>query len=113
MKDCLTVSINDRNVIEYDRRQRLPGKQRRFLEQMDQDMSAGIKLGSTTITEPDAFTRVQYVTMRLLHACEKGDPHMQAAMCAYLSTRSPNLDKIVASKHNDEMNIEFIFADQD
>ena len=113
MNNYFTVSLNDENVIEYDRQQRLPGKQREFLDQMDQDMSAGIKLGSETVPDPDQFTRVQYVTMRLLHASENNNQGMLTAMCAYIASRSPELEKIVANKKNKEMNIEFIFAEKD
>lgn len=111
MRNYFTVLLDNKNVIEYDRQQRLPGKQRDFLDQMDKNMTAGIKLDNETLVDPDQFTRVQYVTLRLLHACEHGNQGIQTAMCAYLVSRSPELDKIVASKKNEEMNIEFIYAE--
>lgn len=112
MNNFFTLTLNDEKIIEYARRQRLPGKQREFLERMDQDMSSGIKLDNTTYSDPDQFKRVQYVVMHLIRACENQDEHMQDAMCAYLTTRSPNLEKVIVTTVNDEISVEFKYKQQ-
>ncbi len=109
MRDYFVLTINDEQVIEYNRQQRLPGKQRVFLEKMDLDMDAGIKIGDTTVDDPDQFCRVQYVTMHLIRAIDTNDEHMKSAMCAYLATRSPDLQKIIANKQGGDVEVEFVY----
>lgn len=113
MTNIFVLTINDEKIIEYDRQQRLPGKQREFLEKMDLDMDAGVNIGDTTVHEPDQLCRVQYVTMHLIRAIDTNDEHMKSAMCAYLATRSPDLNKIIVKQQGEDVEVEFVFDDAD
>jgi hypothetical protein len=100
--NSLIVAINDTIVYEYSRPKRLPGIQRRFLDQMDEDMNQGITLENQEIESPDQIQRNQYVVMHLIDALEENSSRLTEAMCAYLTTRCPDLAKIDVVTDNAE-----------
>lgn len=96
MKPVLSVIINDQISLEYDRSARLPGKQREFVQKMDDDMDEGIVLEERDIDSPDTMQRGQFVAMTLLQGMEADDEALVGACCAYLSSRLPQLREIRA-----------------
>ncbi len=102
----LTIIINDETVLEYKKDNRLPGHQRRFLDQMDRDMDEGIDLSGQYIQNPSQVEKVSYVAMYLVNSILNSNENMTIASCAYLSHRMPELDQITASHNNDQISVE-------
>lgn len=113
MRNQLGIHINGREVLCYDRSSGVPGRQRRFLEQMDRDMDAGIRLGGQTIASPETRQRARYVTMQLLHALERGNRGLADTLCAWLGTRLPELQVVHATETDDTVTVEFEFGNTD
>lgn len=105
----LSVYLEDRKQIEYDRNRPLPGAERRFLDQMDLDMDRGLRLGEQDVASPDEAQRAQYVAHQLVFAIGAEDDRLIAATCAYLSNRFPELLTIRANRHGDDVTINFVF----
>lgn len=106
----LLVVINGEVRLEYPRGQRLPGKQRLFLEKMDQDMDAGIVLEGVALDSPDQLQRTHYVAMELLHAMHAGREGLVNATCAWLVSRSPELEQIIAGDDGGEVAVRLVFG---
>ena len=84
MNRQLTVTINGNIVLKYDKHSRLPGHQRRFLDQMDSDMDRGIRVDGELIAEPGRDERVSYIAMTLVSAILNDNENLKLAACAYL-----------------------------
>lgn len=112
MSEKLYIEVNGTAVLEYDRNIRLPGHQRRFLDKMDEDMSAGVELGGQTIEQPDPVQRAQFVAIQLMNAMKQNEDGLTAATCAYLATRFPEMRKIVAKEQGDNVSLELVFNEQ-
>lgn len=106
MSHRLSLLINDQLVLEYDKHNRLPGHQRRFLDQMDADMDAGIRLGDAYIDHPDANQRRDYVAMTLIRATLDSNANLQLAACAYLAHRQPRLQMIKAWEQGEQIDMQ-------
>ncbi len=111
MSNLLRVYLNGSKVLEYDKQTRLPGKQRQFLDSMDQDMDEGIELNGENISSPGKKQRVRYVAMHLLHAIETETEGMIGATCAWLAQREPALNQVLATEQGDEINMELLFGE--
>ncbi|MCW9031144.1 MAG: hypothetical protein OQK58_06605, partial [Gammaproteobacteria bacterium] len=96
-------------VLEYEKNQREPGKQRRFLDGMDLDMDEGIELNGEMIDSPDKMQRANYVSMSLLYGIENKNEGMVSATCGYLVNRLPGLKQIRATEDGDEITLDLIF----
>lgn len=105
MKSLLSLKIDGNIVLEFDRNTRLPGRQRDFLDKMDEDMSQGILLAEKNISNPDNLQRAHYVAMHLLQAFEEGDQSMISAACAYLIHRLPALNTIQVDHDSQGINL--------
>jgi len=105
MKSLLSLKIDGNIVLEFDRNTRLPGRQRDFLDKMDEDMSQGIRLSEKYIPEPDDLQRGYYVAIHLLQAFEEGDQSMITATCAYLVQRLPGLNTIQVDHDSQGVNL--------
>lgn len=105
----LSVVINDTVKLEYDRRARLPGKQRDFIDMMDADMDEGIVLEEQEIASPDSVQRGQYVAMTLLQGMEADNEALVGACCAYLCSRLPGLREIRARAEREEFSMQLLF----
>ena len=109
MARLLSIYLNDELIIEHDRDRRLPGHQRLFLDNMDQDMDKGISLDSNVIEKPDAQQRMQYVAMRLVQGILSDNQGTVSATCAYLCNRYDTLKEIHALEQDEEASISFVF----
>jgi len=113
MSNKLIVVLNGQPVIEYDRNIRLPGHQRSFLDKMDMDMDKGISINGQSTTSPDLGVRSQYIAMHLIQAIQNDNEAMISAMCAYLANRIPDLKKVVADEHGENISIDLVFNEED
>lgn len=109
MTNQLSIYINGNKIIAYDKNNRLPGKQRQFLDNMDLDMNEGIELNRKMIDSPNQMQRANYVIMSLLYAIENKNEEIISATCAYLINRLPELKQIQATKKGDEISLDLIF----
>jgi hypothetical protein len=109
MGSALEISLDNSIVMKYDRNTRLPGKQREFLAKMDFDMNEGINLNGKHYVSPDIVQRGQYVAINLIQAIQKNNRSMITAMCAYLVTRLPTLNQVIAEDNDDEVTINLYF----
>ena len=105
----LVVVLNGQATIEYDRNRRLPGKQRQFLDLMDQDMDKGFDLNGEKVTTPDSVQRAKFVAMQLIQALLENNDAMIAATCAYLATRLPDLKQVKADEDGEQVMMDLIF----
>ena len=110
MNQLLKIIINDEMVLEYNKSNRLPGHQRQFLDQMDNDMDQGIELNGQVFNTPSQEQRAKYIAMYLINALLNETDHMVIASCAYLGHRLPDLEKVIAEEHSDEVTIEFTYC---
>ncbi len=95
------IVINGEKIIDHDRSKRLTGLQRRFLDQMDQKMDGGIRLGGEQIDDPDPMQRAQFVANTLMTALDDDNEALAAACCSYLARRLPKLQQVRARKTDD------------
>ena len=111
MSDTLRLVLDGEQVLSYDRRQRLPGIQRRFLDQMDADMDRGIRLQDTQIESPEPEQRLHYVALTLVHAMLDANDNLKLACCAYLADRYPHLVGVVARQDPENIHLQLEFSD--
>ena len=105
----LHVIVNDISILEFDRNKPLPGHQRRYLDQMDITMDAGIKLGKDNIENPNTLQRTQYVANSLVNALFEENYDLGIAMCTYLAKRIPDLLQVKAIGEKGDTSIELVF----
>ena len=110
MSDTLRLVLDAEQVLSYDRRQRLPGIQRRFLDQMDADMDRGIRLQDVQIENPEPEQRLHYVALTLVHAVLDANDNLKLACCAYLADRYPDLAQVVARQDSDNIHLQLEFS---
>jgi len=94
MSNLLVVVHNGEIKIEYNRSEPLAGLQRRFLNQMDADMSTGITIDGQKIANPNKSQRVQFVTNYLVNSFLANKKQMVVSGCAYLAKALPDLKQI-------------------
>ena len=109
MSNMLSIYINGNKVLEFDKNQRLPGKQRQFLDNMDLDMDSGIEINDVQIPSPDKMQRANYVAMSLLYGIEHKDEGMLSTTCSYLANRLPELKQIRSLESDEEITMDLIF----
>jgi hypothetical protein len=105
----LVVLVNGEAQLEYDRGKALPESQLHYLERMDQQMDAGVRLGSDWIERPDRMQRAEFVAVHLLDALQEGNEALAAASCAYLAERLPDLKQVRAKRLGAGFSIELVF----
>lgn len=109
MPDILTVVINDEAVLEYDRDKPLPTQQEAFLEKMDTEMGEGIVVDGVSLEKPELSERSRFVALNLISALDEGNDPKAAAMCAWLATRLPDLQQVVASLVDGRLGVDLVF----
>ena len=109
MSDILSVYINDKIILEYDKKTRHPGKQRQFFDGMDIDMDEGIEINNEKITSPDKTQRANYVAMSLLQGIKSESEGMISNTFGYLVNRLPELKQIRSLENGDKITMELIF----
>ncbi|MGF1545738.1 MAG: hypothetical protein ACFCUG_00260 [Thiotrichales bacterium] len=107
----LAIVVNGDKILDYDRNKRLPGRQRRFLDEMDAQMQAdGFAINGQQIVRPNALQQAQYVTSMLIGALVEDKEALAAATCAWLATRLPELQQVKTLLGADqETRIELVF----
>ena len=105
----LTIVVNGQPQIEYHRGKPLAVAQRACLERMDEQMSAGIRLGHASLAQPDALQRAQFVATQLLDGLQNGNDPLVAAGCAYLASRLPDLTQVKARVVDGGFSAELVF----
>ncbi len=109
MSTMLSIYINGKKVLDYEKNKRQPGKQRQFLDNMDLDMDEGIEINGEMISSPDKMQRANYVAMSLLYGIQTNSEGMIKATCAYLARRLPELKQIRAIEEGEEITMDLIF----
>ena len=111
----LLVIFNKEPVLEYDRTKPIPGKQRQYLDRMDERMDQGIQLGDAFIEAPNPLQRAQFVANSLVNSLLKENFGQAVAMCTFLGKRMPELQQIKCEgsegdeNSESEISIEFIY----
>lgn len=105
----LSVYLNDGLAYEYDRRKRLPGHQRLFLDKMDEDMNAGISMAGEFIAIPDEKVRMHYVAIKLVQGILADNQALITATGSYISIRYAALKEIHAQEEGEQVGMTFVF----
>ena len=105
----LAVVINDALIMTFDRGQRLPGIERRMLEDIDKHLDDGIMVAGVKIIDPDPMVRAQYVANILVNSLLDDQDKKAAAMCSWLATRIPDLQQVKAIDNEEGSKMELIF----
>ena len=108
MARLLSVYLNGELAYEHDRSKRLPGHQRLFLDKMDEDMDAGISIGSEFIAMPDKNVRMNYVAMKLVQGILADNQALIAATSSYISMRFETLTEIHAHEQGEQVSMSFV-----
>ncbi|MDH5471636.1 MAG: hypothetical protein OEY87_05825 [Gammaproteobacteria bacterium] len=108
MKNLVAV-INGDAQIEYDRSKDLPPHQQQYLEKMDQKMDEGIPHGAGHLFAPDIQQKAQFVADQLVMAIKSDNEQLIAATMAYLATRLPELQQVMAEDKDGEVSIKLIY----
>ena len=111
MADTLSIFINAKEVLKYDIPARQTGIERRFLDEMDQDLDQGIQLNDELIESPDKMQRASYVAMSLLYGIETENNDMVSIACAYLANRLPGLTQVRAIEQGQDVSLDFIYKE--
>ncbi|HGG58710.1 MAG TPA: hypothetical protein ENK26_02185 [Gammaproteobacteria bacterium] len=110
MEKPLAIVIDGRKIYEYDRSTRLPGLQRRYLDELDERMMReGVPFGDELIPNPNAMQRAQYIANTLINALFDNNEQLIAATSAYLGTRVEDLKQVKAASSDRGMVIELVF----
>lgn len=109
----LALLLNHKIVYEYDRNQRLPGKQREFLDFMDKDMEQGFELDGEFHEQPTAEQKMAYVAASMVHAQHDENNELLKATSAWLALRAPELVRLFVEESGDEFTLQFEFAKQE
>jgi len=113
MNNVMAVLLNGTAQIEYNRDISLPDKQREHLDNMDQDMDAGIQLGNQYIEAPNQTQRAQFIALHLVQSLLADNEQHIAASCAYLADRLSDLKQVNAiTKPDGAIGIELIFTEE-
>ena len=105
----LTVLVNGESALEYDRGKALSDRQLAYIDRMDRQMDAGVRLGVNWIERPQALDRASFVAAQLVDALQRDDEGLIAACCAYLAKRLPDLKQIKARLLDTGFAVELVF----
>jgi len=115
MSDKVDFMMDDQEVLSYDRSQRLPDKQKEYLDNMDKEMAKGFVLVDQSIEQPNFQQKTQFVALNCVNALQQGNDQMAIIMFTYLVNRMPDLKQaktiIKDLPSGQKIGIEFIFDD--
>lgn len=112
MSNIMAVLLNGTAQIEYNRDISLPGKQREYLDRMDQDMDEGIQLGNQYVENPNQIQRAQFIALHLVQSLLADNEQHIAASCAYLAERLTDLKQVKAvTKPDGAIGIDLVFTE--
>lgn len=109
MDNILAVVLDGNLTLQFDRAKPLPGRQREYLDGMDESMDRGIELNGVRIDAPEIAQRAQLVTLHLIDALRANDEPLAGAMCSYLAVRLPELKQVRVDIKGEEIGIELVF----
>ncbi len=104
----LTLIVNEQPVFNYDRQTELTEEKLSFLENMDRDMSRGVRIRGELIAEPDTHQRAEFVALNLIKALQQDNQAIIQASCAYLVSRLPDLVEVHAKDQDGGVKIELV-----
>ncbi|HEY9200543.1 MAG TPA: hypothetical protein VIQ81_03010 [Gammaproteobacteria bacterium] len=107
MPAAFVVTLNQQNIFQASQ-DRLPGRVRRYLDEMDRDMDTGIMLGEQPVATPDAYQKQLYVAMQLLIAIDDHNKNQAQVLCCYLQERNPELIEVRVTEQGGEFNLKLI-----
>jgi hypothetical protein len=107
MPAAFNVTLNNQSIFQASQ-DRLPGRVRRYLDEMDQDMDTGIMLGDKPVATPDAYQKQLYVAMQLLIAIDDHNKNLAQVLCCYLQERNPQLVEVRVAEQGGEFNLKLI-----
>lgn len=107
----LVIFVNNEVVFEFNTELSLEDEQVIFLDKMDSDMQAGIKIKGELIVEPDKQQRQTFIAMNLIKALQQENDSAVYSSGAYLISRNPELTEVHANDGSDTVKIEFIEKD--
>jgi len=105
----LVLVVNGDAHVEYDRHKILPNDQIVYLAKMDAKMDEGIPHNGGHLFAPDVQQKAQFVADQLAHAYQQEDEKTSAAMMSYLGDRYPELQQVVVSEQDGQLNISLIY----
>ena len=92
-----------------DRVKPLPGRQREYLDGMDERMDRGFELNGVRIDTPEIAQRAQLVTLHLIDALRADNEPLIGAMCSYLAVRLPELKQVKIDTKGEGIGIDLVF----
>ena len=107
MNNGFIVTLNDQLIYTYTHMP-LPGRLRRYHDEMDKQMDNGIKLGEQWIDQPGALQKQQYVAMTLFNALEQKDTNLVNVVSSFLSGRYQSIKEIRVTEQDDVFNLSII-----
>ena len=107
MSNGFIVTLNNQTIYEFNET-RHPARLRRHLEEIDEELNQGIKLGEQWFDKPDSFQKQQYVAMVLLNALDHNKTDLVSLMAAFLSVNFCKLKEIRATNNEDYFNFTLI-----
>ena len=110
MRNSFKIILNKQIIYTYTDKA-APARLRRFLDEMDNDMQSGIKLGDLSVENPTDFQKLQYIAVQLFHALETNNENLAEVMSAYLMKRNCqlseiNITQVKITQENDLFNIQ-------
>ena len=105
----LVLVINGESHVEYDRNKILPNDQISYLDKMDAKMDQGIPHNGGHLFAPDAQQKAQFVANQLVFAYKNDEEQMAAATMSYLGDRYPDLQQIVVTEPDGQINIALVY----
>ena len=107
MNNGFIVTLNDQVIYTYTPVP-LPGRLRRYHNEMDIQMDAGVNLAEHWIDQPSAFQKQQYVAMTLFNALEQKDTNLVNVVSSFLSGRYQSITEIRVTEKDDVFNLSII-----
>ena len=103
------VTFNNKIIYEYAGSQRLPGHQRLFLDQMDEDMDQGLGKSGALNEKPDSNQRLRFVVFKLIKGLDDDNQSLIRSTSVYLANRYPELSDIYVTGEGDNKKISLDF----
>lgn len=104
----LIVFVNDEAVFEYDKDISIDEQQLAFIDKMDDDMKAGIKIKGKLLNSPDRQQRATFVAMNLIKGLQQDNEAVILSSCAYLINRFPLLAEVHATDQDKQIKIDLV-----
>ena len=96
--------LNNEIIYEYSQVTH-PARLRRFFDEIERDLSAGINLVGEAIESPTDLQKFQYISMMLFDALEKNNQNLVEVLSAFISTRCNEIDEINIQQQGDVFNL--------